>query len=85
MLNQNKVGVALGGFLALFHAVWSLLVALGFAQALLDFVFMIHMMVNPVTVKEFNFGLTVGLVILTAVVGYVFGWVFAWLYNQAHR
>lgn len=85
MLNQNKVGLALGGLLALFHAVWAILVAMGQAGPLMDFIFKLHMMQNPFVMNPFNFGLALGLVVLTGVIGYVVGWVFAWVYNQVHK
>jgi len=85
MLNKNKVGVAVGGFLALFHFVWAVLVAAGWAGPFMDFVFNLHMMTNPIVLKPFDIVLAAGLIIFTAVCGYIFGWVFAWVYNWAHR
>jgi len=85
MLNKNKVGIALGGFLAIFHAVWAILVASNLAQGLMNLVFKLHMMNNPIVIQDFNLGLAVGLVVFTAVFGYIIGWVFAWIYNWAYR
>ena len=85
MLNNHKVGLALGSFVSLLHAVWAILVALGVAQSLMDFVFYLHMVVNPYMISDFNFGLAVGLVVYTAIMGYVVGWVFAALYNWAQK
>ena len=85
MLNNNKVGIAVGSFLALFHAVWAILIALGVAQAVLDFVFYLHMIESPYLVAEFDLSLAVGLVIFTGIVGYVIGWIFSYVCNWAHR
>ncbi|MFA6536700.1 MAG: hypothetical protein WC250_01010 [Candidatus Paceibacterota bacterium] len=85
MLNKNKIGIALGSFVGIIHIVWSIMVGLGLAEAWLNFVFKLHMLANPFTVGDFNFGLAIGLVIVTAIVGYIFGWVFACVYNWAHR
>jgi hypothetical protein len=84
-LNKNMVGLALGALMGSFHLVWGLLVAFGWAQAVLDFIFNIHMLSNPVVVNSFSVGLTVALVIVTFVVGYILGWVFAWFSNMIHK
>lgn len=84
-LNPNNTGLSLGGLLAIWHASWSALVALGFAQTLLNFVFSIHFLTNPYRVREFNLGTALTLVVVTFVVGYVVGWVFAMIWNKLHR
>jgi len=83
MLDKVKTGCALGGFLALFHAVWAALVAANYAKPMMDFVFKLHMMQNPLVMNQFDFLLAVSLVGFTAVVGYVVGYVFAFFYNWA--
>ncbi len=84
-LNPNKTGLALGGLFALSHAGWSVLVAIGLAQALLDFVYSIHFLSNPFVVEAFSLTTALTLVVFTAVVGYVFGWVFALIWNKLHK
>ena len=83
-LNKNQVGLAVGGLLGLVHLVWALLVAVGLAQSLLDFIFGLHFLRNPYTVELFRFGTAILLVIVTAIVGYVFGWLFAMIWNRLH-
>ena len=83
-LNNNNVGLALGGFMAVFHAAWSLSVLFGWAQSILDFVFRIHFMNNPITMGTFSFATALILIIFTAIIGYIFGWIFAWLWNMLH-
>ncbi|MBI3632530.1 MAG: hypothetical protein HY225_03715 [Candidatus Vogelbacteria bacterium] len=85
MLNNHKVGLALGGFAAFVHIVWGALVALGLAQSLIDFIYYMHMIQVPVVVLPFSLSLAVGLVILTGIVGYVVGYIFATIYNWAHK
>lgn len=85
MLNRNKVGIALGGFLGLVHLVWAILVGADLAQPMMDFIFNLHMVINPVLVLSFDWSLAVGLVIFTSVFGYIIGCVFACIYNWAHR
>jgi hypothetical protein len=71
--------------LALFHTVWAVLVAIGVAQALLDFVYSIHFLSNPFVIGDFNLTTAVILVVVTGIVGYVSGWVFAFLWSYLHK
>ncbi|OGG11842.1 hypothetical protein A2Z00_01535 [Candidatus Gottesmanbacteria bacterium RBG_13_45_10] len=84
-LNAHCVGVIFGSFLGLFHLAWALMVALGFAQTILDWIYMLHFLNNPFRIAEFNVVTAATLVIFTAVVGYVVGWVFAMLWNMAPK
>lgn len=83
-LNPNKAGMAFGSLVSLGHIVWSLLVAFGWAQSYLDFVFGLHMIQNPFTVQAFSAGKALALIVLTFVVGYIIGLVFAHIWNKLH-
>jgi len=85
MFDKKKTGMAFGAFMALWHFVWAVLVVIGFAQWLLDFVFMIHFLNNPFTVGAFNIATALTLIVVTGILGYVFGWVFAYIWNWAHK
>jgi hypothetical protein len=56
-LNPNKTGVAFGTLLAAWHAMWSILVAVGWAQAIVNFVFWMHMIKPVYVVGPFSFGI----------------------------
>ena len=84
-INPSKAGVALGLLLGGFHLVWSVLVALGWAQAIYDFILWAHMVHLSFTVGPFDMSATVTLVIMTTVVGYVLGYCFALVWNRVHR
>jgi hypothetical protein len=84
-LSKAKTGLALGLFMAIVHAVWAILVALGVAQGLIDWVTGMHMMVNPYVVSGFSLGAAVGLIVMVFVAGYILGWVFAALWNSLRK
>lgn len=84
-INVNRAGLIFGAFLGLFHLVWAIMVAVGFAQAILDFIYGIHFLNNPFTVASFEVGTAALLVLVTAVTGYVLGVVLAWLCNLINK
>lgn len=77
----HQVGLVFGGFLGIAHAFWAVLVAVGFAQTLLDWVFRLHFLSNPYTISPFDLGTAATLVIVTSLVGYTAGWVFGSLWR----
>lgn len=86
-LNNSKTGLALGAFFALFHAVWSLAVAIIPAplQKFLDWVFVLHQL-NPVfKLLPFSPVNAVILVVLTFAAGYSVGFVFAAVWNRIEK
>lgn len=85
MLNKNAVAVTVGVFLAIVHAAWALMVWMGLAQKIVNWVTTVHMVQMRVVVNSFDVGLAVKLLILTFVGGYVFGWVFAWTWNRFRK
>lgn len=84
-MNKTRAGLILGAFLGLFHLVWAIMVAIGFAQAILDFIYKIHFLNNPFTIQAFSIGNAVLLVLVTAAVGFVGGWILAFLWNKLKK
>lgn len=84
-LNPRKTGVAVGTFLGGLHFLWSLLIALGWAQALVNFILWAHMVTASSTVGPFNLTAAVTLVIVTSILGYIGGYMFSLIWNHAHR
>ena len=83
-MNTHKVALAVGAFAGLWHLTWSVLIALGLAEHLLNFVFRMHSLNNPYIVMPFNLGRSVGLVVTTFVIGYAVGTIFATIWNSIH-
>lgn len=84
-LHPHKIGLVCGGFLACWHLIWSVLVALGWAQAVIDFILWLHFITMPVQIGAFGAGRALGLIVVTAAVGYVGGYAIAAIWNYVHR
>ena len=85
MANPNKVGLVIGALIGGWHVVWSLLVVIGWAQPILDFVFWAHMIKPVYFVKPFNPAAAAALIVITAVIGYLFAFLGAIIWNRLHR
>ncbi len=83
--NPNKVGLVFGAILGGWHFVWALLVFLGFAQTIYDFILWAHMIHLPLTVGPFDLSAAIVLILLTTAVGYIFGYLGACVWNRVHR
>jgi hypothetical protein len=84
-LDRNKTGLAAGLFLGGWHLVWSILVAVGWGQPLIDFILWMHMVHLQYVVGPFELKAAAVLVPLTALFGYALGWIFAAVWNVLHR
>jgi hypothetical protein len=75
---MNLLRTALIGGISLssLHFFWVLLIASGFAQPLLDFVFKLHMLNSPFQVQAFNPLLALGLIGITFLFGCIYGAIF---------
>lgn len=74
-----------GAFLGFWHALWSAMVALGFSQAILDFIYRIHFLNNPFQVHAFTMTTALTLVIVTSLIGYGIGWMCAGIWNRIQK
>lgn len=80
-MTKNTLGLVVGLFFAIVHAVWSVAVALvpGPLQTFINWVLALHHVSLVMVIMPFVLSNAITLVILTFVVGYIFGWLIAFL------
>jgi hypothetical protein len=81
-INPNRAGLSFGVVLGGWHLLWAALVATGFAQPVLDFIFWMHFIKPVYVVGPFQPAVAVLLVGTTALVGYVMGAAFGLVWNR---
>jgi hypothetical protein len=81
-ISPVRIGLVLGLFLAVFHAAWAALVAAGWAQGLMDFVFWAHFITPPYHIEPFALARAGALIGFVFAVGLVLGVVGGWLWNR---
>ena len=81
-IQPHSAGSVLGILMGVWHALWAGLIWAGAAQAVLDYIFRLHMITPPYTVAAFDPGLALALVLVTAIIGYLFGWAGAVIWNR---
>jgi len=84
-VTPNRVGVVFGLLLGGWHCAWAFLVAVGWAQAVLNFIFWAHFLASPWQVNAFHLGTAAILITVTATLGYVIGNVAGHLWNWIHN
>ncbi len=84
-MNVNKAGLVLGAVIGGWHLCWAMLVALGLAQPVIDFVFWMHFIKPIYVIEPFEITRAAILVIVTAALGFVIGSVFAMVWNAVHK
>jgi len=84
-ISPSKTALTFGILLGGFHFMWAILIAFGWAQAIMDFIFWAHMISLPFVVKPFDATATVTLIIVTSIIGAIFGYFMAIVWNRLHR
>jgi len=85
MTNPSKVGLLFGALISGWHVLWSLLVLVGLAQPLIDFVFWAHMIQPVYVIKPFDPIAAVSLIAITFSTGYVLGFIGAVVWTKLHQ
>ena len=84
-INKNETGLTFGFLISSLHVFWSVLVAFGWAQAFMNFVFDIHMLNIPIVIMPFDLVKEVTLIVVTFIIGYIFGWLMAFFWNKCFK
>ena len=84
-LNPIRVGLTLAIFAGVAHTCWALVVALRWAQPLVDFVLHLHFIEPFYIVEPFNLGTASLLVLISMLGGFLYGFLFAAIWNQTTR
>lgn len=83
-IHPIKAGITLAALIGGWHLSWALLVAFGWAQPLIDFIFWMHFIKPVYVVGAFDFGIAAILIVVTAVVGFLVAYVFSVIWNRLH-
>lgn len=83
-IHPIKAGVTVGVLLGGWHLTWAILVAFGWAQPLIDFLFWMHFIRPVYVVTPFHPGIATILVVVTSAAGFVVAWLFSFLWNRIH-
>lgn len=81
MIKGNKPALVVGLYVAILHALWAILVAIGVGQTYLNWILPLHFISNTFTILDFSFLNAILLIIMAFVGGYVGTWVFVWVWN----
>ena len=84
-IRPHSTGLALGLFVALWHILWAGLVWAGAAQAVIDFIFRLHMIDPPYRITAFSMSTGALLVVVTGAIGYSAGWLIGFIWNSYLR
>ena len=84
-MNIWKAGLVLGVLVGGWHLCWSLLVALRWAQPVIDFVFWMHFIKPIYVIEPFEVDRAMILIGVTIGAGFVIGSVFALIWNALHK
>lgn len=87
MFNKNKIGLIVGLFFAVVHAIWAFFVAVmpSSLQSFLNWVFVLHSLHPYWIITAFNFLNALFLLVVTFIFGYLFGYLFAGIWNWMHK
>jgi hypothetical protein len=84
-VNPNRVAMIFAALYGGWHLLWSALVAVSWAQPVLNFVFWMHFLKPAFVVGPFDIGTAVVLIAVTTAIGGVLGWILAVLWNLIHK
>jgi hypothetical protein len=84
-ISVGKAGLVLAAVMGVWHLCWSAMVALGWAQPVINFVFWMHFIKPIYVIEPFELAWAGILIVITAGVGFIVGAVFAMVWNAVHK
>jgi hypothetical protein len=84
-IDPIKAGLVLGALLGGLHVCWALLVAVGWAQSVVDFVLWMHFIKPIYVIVPFSIATAAVLVVVTACIGFAMAFLFGMIWNHFHR
>jgi hypothetical protein len=84
-ISPKKAGLALASLVVGWHLCWSVLVAAGAAQVLIDFILWMHFIKPVYVIEPFDFSRAAILLVVSAAVGVTLGSAFAWIWNAGRK
>ena len=84
-LSGNRLGLTLGIFMAVIHILWSIFVALGIAERLINFSLATHFINFGISIASFDLTRAFLLAVIAFVAGYIFGQVIAGIWNSLKK
>ena len=84
-IQPHKIGLLLGTLTGGMHFCWSLLVLLGWAQPLINFIFWAHMIQPIYVIKAFDPVAALTLILITTGIGYLVGVIGGALWSRIQR
>lgn len=83
-IQPHKVGLVTAVLLGGFHLGWAILVFLGIAQTIYDYILWAHMIHISFTIGPFDPTAAASLIVMTTVLGYIFGYIGAVVWRRFH-
>ncbi len=83
-LSTTMTGLVIGAMMGGMHLFWSFLVAAGWGQPIMNFIFWMYFIKPIDLVEPFESTRAISLVIATSIIGFVLGWAAARLWNRLH-
>lgn len=83
--NPFQVGIYCGVVFAVVHAIWALMVFLGWASPFMTFVLGLHFLSNPYMIAPFSLGNALMLVVFVFVIWFILGYVGTIYWNRMQK
>ena len=81
-LSTTTTGFVIGGIMGGMHLFWSLLVAAGWGQPIMNFIFWMYFIKPIDLIEPFESIRAISLVVTTSIIGFMLGWTAARLWNR---